>query len=140
MKLSNNEAIRELREWLIAWNEHDLNKVMSFMHENIVFENFTGVVIVGKDNLQKAWTPWFINHGNFRFIEEDLFFDVDEQKMLLKWRLEWLSTEKLFKGKPEIRRGVDVMHFEDQKVIQKHSYSKTTIQIEETMITLKAGY
>ena len=140
MKLSKTEAIRDLREWLIAWNEHDLQKVMRFMHENVVFENFTGEVIAGKEKLQKAWTPWFINHGNFRFIEEDIFFDEDEQEILLKWRLEWPSTEKLFKGKPEIRRGVDVIHFEDGKVIQKHSYSKTTIQIEETIIALKAGY
>ena len=140
MNLSRNEGINSLREWLIAWNEHDLNKVMSFMHENVVFENFTGEIIAGKENLQKAWTPWFINHGNFKFTEEDIFFDADEQKMLLKWQLEWPSNEKLFNGKPEIRRGADILHFEDGKVIQKHSYSKTIIQIDESMIALKAGY
>jgi len=140
MYLSRAEGINSLREWLIAWNEHDLIKVMSFVHENIVFENFTGAIIVGKEHLQKAWTPWFLNHGNFRFTEEEIFFDTDEQKMLLKWRLEWPSAEKLFKGKHEIRRGVDVIHFEDGKVIQKHSYSKTTIQIEELLIALRADY
>jgi len=140
MKLSRSEGILSLREWLVAWNEHDLIRVMSFLHENVVFENFTGAVIIGKDNLQKAWTPWFMNHGNFKFIEEDVFFDVDEQKLLLKWRLEWPSTEKLFMGKLEIRSGVDVIHFENGKIIQKHSYSKTSIKIDGLMIALKAGF
>jgi len=138
MNLSRKESIDSIREWLIAWNNHDLVTVMSFIHENIVFENFTGEIIIGKEQLKKAWIPWFINHGNFRFIEEDLFFDVEEQKMLFKWRLEWPSTEKLFKGKPEIRRGVDVIHFENGKVILKHSYSKTVILVEGLQKVLRA--
>ena len=138
MNLSRKEGIDGVREWLIAWNNHDLVGVMSFVHENIVFENFTGEIIIGKEQLKKAWIPWFINHGNFRFIEEDLFFDVDEQKLILKWRLERPSTEKLLMGKPEIRRGVDVIHFENGKVIQKHSYSKTVILVEGLQRVLRA--
>jgi hypothetical protein len=140
MNLSRNEAIESVRKWLVAWNEHDLVDVMSYLHENIIFENFTGEVISGKGFVNKAWTPWFINHGNFRFIEEDIFFDEAAQKMLLKWRLEWPSTEVLFKGKPEIRRGTDVLYFFEGKIIKKHSYSKTSIQIEDSSIALKACY
>lgn len=138
MNLKKNEAISILRDWLVAWNQHDLVKVMSYLHENVVFENFTGSIVSGKKQLQNAWTPWFMKHGNFRFIEEDIFFDEEEQKMLLQWRLEWPSTEKSYLGKPEIRRGADLLYFEDGKVIQKLSYSKTVIQIENSMICLKA--
>lgn len=139
MNLTKNEAISSLREWLMAWNQHDLPKVMDYLHDNVVFENYTGAVIVSKIRLQIAWTPWFLNHGNFSFVEEDIFFDQDEQKMLLQWCLEWPSPEKSFLGKREIRRGADVLYFVDGKVIRKQSYSKTFIQIEKSTVCLKAA-
>lgn len=54
MNLKKNEAISILRDWLVAWNQHDLVKVMSYLHENVVFENFTGSVVYGKKQLQNA--------------------------------------------------------------------------------------
>jgi hypothetical protein len=33
-------------------------------------------------------------------------------------------------GKQEKRRGVDVIHFEDGKIINKFTYSKTTLEID----------
>lgn len=136
INLSKAEIILLYNEWLIAWNEHDLDGVMELLHENIVFENWNCARIVGKDLLKKSWTPWFINHGNFKFIEEDLFFDEKEQKMLFMWRLEWPSNLKQYKGKHEIRHGVDVLYFQNGKIIKKYSYSKTTIQIAGSSISL----
>jgi hypothetical protein len=130
VNLSRNEIFALFSEWLISWNEHDLDGVMKLLHEKIVFENWTGAKIEGKNTLRRSWTPWFLNHGNFKFIQEDLFFDENEQKMIFMWRLEWPSTLKPFAGKQEIRRGVDVLYFFDGKIIQKHTYSKTTVQIE----------
>lgn len=136
MNLTTPEIKLIFKEWLIAWNEHDLEGVMNLFHEDIVFENWTGVKIAGKKLLQQAWTPWFLNHGNFKFIEEDVFFDEKEQKMLFMWKLEWPSLIKPYLGKSEVRRGVDVLHFKDGKIIQKHSYSKTTIRIDGSIISL----
>lgn len=136
MNLSKNEILPLFNDWLIAWNEHDLDGVMKLMHQDIVFENWTGVKIEGKNTLRRSWTPWFLNHGNFKFIQEDLFFDENEQKMLFMWRLEWPSAFKPFMGKQEIRRGVDVLYFMDGKIIQKLTYSKTTVQIEGSPIQL----
>ncbi len=136
MQLSRSEILNQFDVWLKSWNEHDLNGVMDFMHENIVFENWNGIVVSGKRNLERAWLPWFTNHGNFKFINEDFFVDEQEQKMTFLWRLEWPSIEKFFKGKHEIRRGIDVLHFLDKKIIKKYTYSKTNIQIGTKQIIL----
>jgi hypothetical protein len=82
-----------------------------------------------EEALGKAWGPWFANHGGFRFTEEETFIDEKEQKALFRWQLEWPSLERGYEGKPEKRRGVDVLHFQDGRIIKKLTYSKTTIEI-----------
>ena len=138
MFLSKIEILDLINEWLVAWDNHDLVGVTLLMDENIVFENWTGATIIGKSNLQKAWAPWFRNHGNFKFTKEDIFVDQQEQKVLFSWSLQWPSPEKDFKGKTEVRRGVDVLHFKNGKICQKYSYSKTTIQIDSLQVALTA--
>ncbi len=44
--------------------------------------------------------------------------------------------ESGFKGKPETRKGVDVIHFKDGKIIKKLTYSQTTIEIDDKRISL----
>lgn len=138
MKLTKNEILTLFNEWLIAWDDHNLEKVMDLMHDDVVFDNWTGAIVIGKDNLQRSWMPWFNNHGNFKFIEDDIFVDEQEQKVLFRWKLQWPSSEKKYKGKNEIRRGVDVIHFIDGKIHEKLTYSKTTIQIDLKQIPLLA--
>ena len=137
MTFSKSELIPIFKEWLKAWNEHNLEDVMNLMHEDVVFENWNGSKIKGKKLVYRSWAFWFKDHGNFNFIEEELFFDEETQKMLFMWKLEWPSQQKEFKGKPEIRRGVDVMHFQDRKIIKKYTYSKTTILIAGNKLSLE---
>ena len=129
MLLSKDEIIKLIQEWLVAWDEYDLDGVMELMHEEVVFENWTGSIVCGKNRLKKTWTSWFINHGNFKFTVEDLFVDEPEQKVLFQWNLDWPSPEKDHTGNREIRRGVDVIQFLDGKIYRKSSYSKTNNQI-----------
>jgi len=140
MKPTTEEVKLVFKEWLKSWNNHDLEGVLSLFHNDVIFDNFTGTKIVGREMLQKVWKPWFLNHGNFMFFEEDIFFDEKEQKMLFMWRLEWPSSIKSYKDKLEIRRGVDVLYFSDGKIIQKLSYSKTTIKIDGTLVSLNNGF
>ena len=130
MSLSRNEIEEALKEWNLAWEKHDLEGVMNLFHEEVVFENWTGARVRGKKALYNAWQPWFAEHGNFRFIEEETFIDEKEQKALYRWLLEWPSLESGHKGKAEKRRGVDVIHFKNGKIIAKFTYSKTTIEID----------
>ena len=130
MSLTKEEIINALRHWNLAWANHDLEGVMELFHEDIVFENWTGGKAVGKDALKKAWQLWFEQGGDFRFTEEETFVDEKGQKVLYRWSLEWPSFEKGFEGRPEKRRGVDVLHFKDGKIIKKLTYSKTTLEID----------
>ena len=136
VKLSRKEIKSLLKEWQHAWKNHDLNKVMTFFHEDVFFENWTGAYIKGKNTLRTAWEPWFKNHGDFRFFEEETFIDEEHQKVLYRWVLEWPSNETGFEDKSEIRKGVDVIHFQDGKIINKLTYTKTTIEIDGKRLPL----
>jgi ketosteroid isomerase-like protein len=136
--LSREKIKKAMTEWNQAWDDHDLTGVMKLFHEDIVFENWTGGRAKGKEALYQAWKPWFENHGGFRFVSEDLFVDEVEQKVLYQWRLEWPSAEKGYAGKPEQRRGVDVIHFRDGKICRKYTYSKTTLEIAGKRVKLAA--
>ncbi len=136
MKLSSKEIKSLLKEWNLAWEKYDLDKVLSLFHEDIFFENWTGAYIKGKKSLRKAWEPWFKNNGGFRFMEEETFIDEQHQKVLYRWILEWPSMETGFEDKTEIRKGVDIIHFQDGRIINKLTYSKTTIEIDSIRMPL----
>ena len=130
---------KALTQWNRAWDNHDLDGVMKLFHDDVLFDNWTGGQAKGKDNLRKAWASWFENHGGFRFTEEEIFIDEDEQKALYRWQLDWPSFEKGYEGRPERRRGVDVIHFRDGKIIQKLTYSKTTVEIDGQRVRVIMG-
>jgi len=134
--LSRKEMETVLSKWHRAWADHDLDGVMELFHEDVLFENWTGGQAEGRDNLRRAWSGWFSRHGGFRFIDEETFIDEAEQKVLYRWQLEWPSIEKGCEGKPEKRRGVDVMHFKDGKIIRKLTYSKTSLEIDGQRVRL----
>ena len=136
MNLKKKEIKALLKQWNHAWENYDFDKVMALYHDDIYFENWNGAYIKGVEALKKAWKPWFDNHGNFKFMEEETFIDEDLQKALYRWVLKWPSMESGFKGKPETRKGVDVIHFKDGKIIKKLTYSKTTIEIDDKRISL----
>jgi ketosteroid isomerase-like protein len=137
--LSKREIIDALRTWNTAWDAHDLEGVMALFDDDILFDNWTGGRVKGKEALRQAWAPWFSHHGGFLFTEEETFLDERDQKVLYRWRLEWPSMEKGYEGKPEIRRGVDVMHFKDGKIVQKLTYCKTTLEIGGSRVKLVPG-
>ena len=137
--LTRNEIASAVAKWGAAWNAHDLDGVMDLFHEDIYFENWTGGSAKGKANLQQAWTPWFANHGGFMFTDEEIFIDEVEQKVLYRWQLDAPSFERGYEDQHEARRGVDVIHFKDGKIIQKLTYSKTTLEIDGERVRLVPG-
>ena len=136
--LSRRDIEKLLKDWNQAWARHDIEGVMQLFHEDVIFENWTGARAKGTQRLRTAWSPWFKNHGGFKFTEEETFIDEQQQKVLYRWRLDWPSQESGFEGKAETRRGVDVIHFKGDKIIQKLTYSKTTIEIEGQRIDFSA--
>jgi hypothetical protein len=137
MNLPKAELQKLMNDWLLAWDSYNLDGVFMLFDDNIVFENWDGNTIIGKNNLKREWFHWFAHHGNFRFIKEDMFIDEQEQKILYSWTLKWPSIEKKLKGKPEVRRGVDILHFKEGMIYKKISFSKTTIEIDSRQVTLQ---
>ncbi len=129
------DALAKMNE---AFNSHDLEGVLEWLHDEIYFENWTGGRVKGVESLNVAWAPWFKDHGGFRFTHEDTLIDEGQQKAVTRWRLDWPSTETGYEGLHETRRGVDVMRFEDGKVIEKLTYSKTTVEIDGRIVRLRA--
>ncbi len=140
MNLLRKEITELWDNWNTAWDNHDLESVMEFFHDDIFFENWTGGYAKGKEELRDAWRDWFLNHGNFEFIQEEIFIDEENQKLLYRWLLKWPSFEKGYEGKSENRRGVDVIHFKDGKIINKLTYSKTTLEIEGKRVALQPQF
>lgn len=130
MKLSRKEIKSLLKQWSLAWESHDLDRVMSFFHEDAFFENYTGAYVKGAKAIKKAWQNWFENHSEFRFFDEELFIDEKAQKVLYRWVLEWPSLESGYEGKSEIRKGLDVLHLKDGKILNKLTYTKTSLEID----------
>jgi ketosteroid isomerase-like protein len=136
--LSREEFLERFAYWEDSWNNHDLDGVMEFFHDEVVFVNWTEGRAVGKERLRQAWAPWFADHGGFRFVRKDVFFDEQAQKALYEWTLHWPSREDNYRGKAEIRSGVDVLHLRDGKIIRKNTYSKSTIAIEDKQVKMAA--
>lgn len=132
--MTRAEVTERFEEWMESWNNHQLEKVMELLHENIVFEHWTGTKVKGKNLLRRAWSPWFLNHENFRFTTEETIFDEENQILTFTWRLDWPSLFKEFDGKPEIRQGVDILHFQNGKIIRKQSFSKTIVLIDNKKV------
>jgi ketosteroid isomerase-like protein len=136
--LTRNEIERTIAKWNEAFNAHDLEGVLEWLHDEIYFENWTGGSVKGIESLKTAWAPWFKDHGGFRFTHEDTLIDEAQQKAVTRWCLDWPSSEAGYAGLHETRRGVDVMRFEDGKVIEKLTYSKTTLEIDGRSVRLRA--
>lgn len=139
MKLSRDELIRFMADWNQGWEDYDVDAVVEGFTEDVVFVNWTGGRAVGKDKVRAAWAPWFAEHGGFRFKAEDLFIDEEDQKVLYQWALHWPSPEPGHQGRPEIRRGVDVITFRDGKICRKLTYCQTTLEIEGQRVKLSAS-
>ncbi len=136
--LTKDEIGKALERWYSAWNEHDLDGVMDLFHDDVVFESWAGGRISGKASLRRAWSEWFAHHGDFRFTGIETFIDETGQKALFHWRLDWPSTEEGYNGEPECRYGVDILHFDDGKIIRKLTFSKTAVEIGGKTIRLTA--
>lgn len=103
-----------------AFNREDLDGVMSFFAEDGLYDEFDGQRRVGIDEIRKAFAPQFRgDFGRMRFVTEDLFVDPASGKGLIRWLC---TTER--KGKTRGWRGLDIIHVENGRVVQKLTYAK----------------
>jgi len=110
-----------------AFNCNDLDTVMSFFTENAVYDEFNGKKNEGKAAIRAAFTPQFSGaFGRMQFLDEDLFIDAEAGKVMASWR----CTLEV-KGKPTAWRGLDLLHFQGDKLVQKMTYAKAKVPLFE---------
>lgn len=114
-----------LRRWVIdfteAFNREDLDEVMSYFADDAIYDEFDGTRNVGKAAIRDAFIPQFEGKfGRMRFHTEDMFLDVDGGKALIRWLC--TMEESARQGG---YRGLDILHFRDGKLVEKHTYAKT---------------
>ncbi|MCH9675666.1 MAG: nuclear transport factor 2 family protein [Gammaproteobacteria bacterium] len=120
------ELARLTLDFTEAFNEDDLDKVMGFFSDDAIYDEFHSARHEGAAAIRAAFAPQFSgSFGKVRFAEEDHFIDADPSaagtgKALISWTC---SIET--KQGPGAWRGLDILHFRDGKVVQKHTYAKT---------------
>ncbi len=136
--LSGKEIREKILIWIDAWNHHDLDKVMEWFHDDVEFIHWDGSRIRKRSFLKHAWRDWFIQQGDFHFDIQDILADEESQKASFTWTLSWPSRDPGYEGKDEIREGVDLLHFQEGKIISKQTFTKTLLIIDGSKVLMKA--
>ena len=113
------------RRFVDAFNRNDLNTVVGFFTDDGVYEEFNGKRNVGKTAIRAAFEPQFTGaYGEMKFLDEDMFVDPEAGKVMASWRCT-LSI----KGEPTSLRGLDLMHFKGDRLVQKLTYAKAKVPL-----------
>ena len=108
------------QQFMTAFNTNGLDTVMSFFTEDAVYDEFNGTRNHGKEAIRAAFTPQFTGQfGQMQFLDDDLFIDADTGKVMASWR-----CTLAVKGQPTSWRGLDLLHFQGEKLVRKLTYAK----------------
>lgn len=108
-----------------AFNRDDLDGVLSFMADDAIYDEFNGRRSRGKQAIREAFVPQFRgDFGRILFQTEDLFVDPESDKVLIRW-LCVLEGD----GQSGAWRGLDILHFENGLLTEKHTYAKAKVPL-----------
>ncbi len=125
--MSRREELSKLTHaFMDAFNENDLDATMSFFAAaGAVYDEFDGTTNVGLAAIREAFTPQFEGaFGEMKFLEEDLFIDPEEGKVMASWR----CTLEV-RGERTGWRGLDLLHWEGDKITRKLTYAKAQVPL-----------
>ena len=104
-----------------TFNAHDVDATMAYFSDDAVYEEMHGPIREGRAAIRKAFEGLFSKRfGDMRFDEEDCFVDADAGKVMASWTLHLSSLD----GKPMKLRGLDLLHFEGDRLVRKLTYCK----------------
>jgi uncharacterized protein (TIGR02246 family) len=123
--MERQQLIELTAQFMQAFNTHDLDTVMSFFADDAIYDEFNGTRNEGKVAIRAAFTPQFSGaFGNMQFLDEDLLVDAGTGKVMASWR----CTLEV-KGRPTSWRGLDLLHFQGGKLVQKLTYAKAKVPL-----------
>jgi ketosteroid isomerase-like protein len=106
-----------------AFNREDIDEVMSYFAEDAIYDEFNDIRHEGLAAIRKAFEPQFSGaFGKMRFHTEDMFLDVGTSKAMTRWVLTLEGEDRA-----GAYRGLDLLHFNDGKLVEKHTYCKTKV-------------
>lgn len=120
--MANRRAeLADLTERFVdAFNQMDLDAVMSFFSEDAVYEDSRGGSHTGLDAIRAAFIPLLGGTmGKISFDAEDLFMEEESGKVMASWKLN-MEVD----GKPAVVRGLDCLHFKGNQLVRKLAYTK----------------
>jgi uncharacterized protein (TIGR02246 family) len=110
------DALAVVEAFGAAWADHDLDRCLSMLTEDCVFDSTgpapDGSKWVGRDACRKAWQKIFEDPAS-RFDAEDTFAAGDRVVQL--WRYSWDGGYV---------RGIDVFRVREGQISEKFSYVK----------------
>jgi uncharacterized protein (TIGR02246 family) len=108
-----------------AFNRDDLDAVMAFFADDAIYDEFNGTRSRGKAAIRAAFVPQFRgDYGRIRFHTQDLFVDAAASKALIRWRC---TLER--DGQTRSWDGLDVLHWRDGLLREKHTYAKASVPL-----------
>lgn len=123
------ERLARLTEAFVdAFNRNDLEAVMSYFADDAVYDEFNGTANAGVEAIRRAFTPQFTGaFGEMKFLDEDLFIDAETGKVMASW----VCTLEV-KGQPTSWRGLDLLHWQGDRLTRKLTYAKAKVPLFES--------
>lgn len=120
---ANPVTIATLQAFSAAWNRHDLTALMSFMHEDCIFETVAGPEACGTRHqgaaaVAKAFAAAWTNFPDARWLNDRHFVAGDQGVS------QWTFCGTAPDGTRIEADGVDVFTFKDGKIFVKNAYRK----------------
>ncbi len=123
--MSDRAALEKLTiDFTEAFNREDIDEVMSYFADDAFYDEFHAGRHVGKAAIREAFIPQFRgDYGRMRFHTEDMFVEPGPKAGMGKAMIRWLLTFEE-EGRSGGWRGLDLLHFVDGRLTEKHTYAK----------------
>ena len=124
MKNSKKQmTVAQLAQFSAAWNRHDIDDLMNFMHEECIFQtaagpNAYGTRHEGMDAVRAAFESAWINIPDAQWLNDQHFVDGDFGVS------EWTFVGTTGDGSCIETDGVDIFTFKDGKIQMKNVFRK----------------
>jgi ketosteroid isomerase-like protein len=115
------ETLDVVQRFNDATNEHDVDRMMACMSDDVVFESTSppdGERFEGAEAVRQAWLALFLNAPRSRFEGEEVV--VAGERCTVRWRY-LFDAESPAAGHV---RGIDLIRVSDGKIVEKLSYVK----------------
>ena len=128
MSSNHSVTVEILKEFLEAFNRHDLDAIMEFFADDCSLymprgPKSWGQRLVGKSNVRKGLASRFAGLPDVHYGDDNHW--ACENMGVSKWTLTGTTTSGIY---VEVQ-GVDLLEFREGKIVQKDSYWKIVDQL-----------